>query len=136
MKVKGGILVKHRPIIQNAYLGSELLNSSNKNKGITYKVVFAGAVKTECHWTVNFILTLICLSNTPESNCQGASSSNMYINAEPGQIVRFDRSLGINRKETIECSNGNLQLCERFFSVVNIKILEIETDHILYEISI
>ena len=128
--------MKHRPIIQGVFLGGEVLNSCLKSKGLIHKVIFAGAVKTGCQWTINFILTLICTANTPECGCQGASSSNMYINAEPGQIVRFDRTLGVSKKEKIELSNGNLELCERFFPVKHIKLLEIETDHIQYEISI
>ncbi|MBF8981936.1 hypothetical protein IZY60_00140 [Lutibacter sp. B2] len=124
----------YHTIIQNGYLGSEILRSSSKCRKWTYKVNFAGAEKVGCQWKVNFILTFICLTNIQECGCQGASSGNMYVITAPEQSVRFERYLGVTKKETIEPSPGNYELCDRFVPVKYVKFLEIETDHIKYEI--
>ena len=58
----------------------------------------------------------------------------MYVIAEPGQSIRFEHYLGVNKKETVERSYEKFELCDRFFPVKYIKFLQIETDHIQYEI--
>ncbi|MFZ5968509.1 MAG: hypothetical protein ACOYVK_15250 [Bacillota bacterium] len=121
-------------IIEDAYLGGEMLHSSSKCRNWIYKVIFAGAEKMGCQWKVNFILSFICTANTQDRGCGGASSSNMYVTAGPGQSIRFERYLGVSKKETVDHGHGNYELCDRFFPVKCVKLLEIETDHIKYEI--
>ena len=121
-------------VIEDSYLGGELLHSSSKCRSCTYKVIFGGAEKIGCQWKVNLILSCICSDITGECCNGGAFSSNMFVIAEPGQKIRFEHYLGVNKKEVVERSDGNSELCDRFFPVKYIKFMEIETDHIRYEI--
>ncbi len=121
-------------IIENAYLGGEVLESSSKCRAWTYKVIFGGAEKIGCQWRVNLILASTCISMSKDCCNGGAFSSNMYVIVEPGQSIRFEQYLGINKKEVITLSNGDSEICDRFFPVKYMKFIEIETDHIKYEI--
>ena len=62
-------------IIQDEYLGGEILHSNSKCKSWTSTVLFAGAEKIGCQWKVNFILTFVYPSSSQECCCCGASSS-------------------------------------------------------------
>ena len=123
--------------LKDGFLGSEILHSNTKCRSGHYKLIFAGAERTGCDspWKINFILSFICTSGEgSKADCHGASSANMYVLAKPGDIIRFDRSLGILGKETIQYAPNDLGLCDRFYSIQHIKLLQIETDYIQYEI--
>ncbi|KXG76507.1 hypothetical protein [Thermotalea metallivorans] len=123
--------------IKEGFLGAEILHSSTKCKKGIYQVIFAGAEKIHCRdqWKINFIFSFVCPSDKGQDvGCQAASSANMQVVVAPGESIRFERYLGILKKETIEYGIEDYGLCERFFPVRSIKFLEIETDFIRYEI--
>ncbi|MBB6213981.1 hypothetical protein HNQ80_000050 [Anaerosolibacter carboniphilus] len=123
--------------LKDGFLGSEILHSNTKCKTGYYRIIFAGAEGTGCDhpWRINFIFSFICTSDVGSSvDCHGASSANMYVVAKPGDIIRFDRYLGILGKETVEYAPNDFGLCDRFYSVQHIKLLQIETDYIQYEL--
>ena len=122
--------------VHDAYLGAEILHSNTKCRKGIYKVIFAGAEKLSfgCQWRITFILSYVCFSDHDlDPCCQSAFAANMVVVAEPGQNIRFERYLGILGKETISY-DGDYKLSDRFYPVQCIKLLDIQTDHIRYEI--
>lgn len=119
--------------IEDSYLGGEILRSSSKCKKWTYYVIFAGAEKLGHCWKINLIFKCIYRKTSKEDFNQGACSSNMFVVVEPGQSIKFENYFGLTKKEAVESKDGAV-LCDRFYPVKYIKFIEIETDHIKYEI--
>jgi hypothetical protein len=123
--------------LKDGFLGSEILHSNTKCRTGYYRIIFGGAERSGCDnpWRINFILSFTCASGEDSTtDCHGASSANMYVLAYPGDVVRFDRYLGILGKETVEYGPSDFGLCDRFYTIQHIKLLQIETDYIQYEI--
>lgn len=109
--------------IENTYLGGNILYSNYKSNN--YNIIFSGAERIESSedWKIHFNFNNTC------TYC-----GNIIAVCRPEGILRFENYLGVYKDIYIKNEYGEKEIYNKFFKVKFIKLINIETDFISYEL--